>query len=107
MPDLDRQAFAERINELRESRGLSWKELAVRVGSTPSALRRWKGGYAWPRTETLVALSEALEVSTDYLLLGRGPALDPAPFGALKRAIEETPRKLREALCRVLLGEAN
>jgi transcriptional regulator with XRE-family HTH domain len=107
MPDLDRQAFARRVNDLRESQGLSWKELAVRVGSTSSALRRWKGGYAWPRTETVVALSEALGVSTDYLLLGRGPAQDPAPFGALKRAIEETPRKLREALCRALLGEAS
>jgi transcriptional regulator with XRE-family HTH domain len=106
MPDLNRRAFADRVNELREARGLSWKELSVQVGSTSSALRRWKGGYAWPRTETVVALSEALGVTTDYLLLGRGPVQDPAPFSALKKAIDDTPRRLREALCRALLGDS-
>jgi transcriptional regulator with XRE-family HTH domain len=107
MRDPELRAFADRVNQLREAQGLSWKELAVRVGSTSSALRRWKSGSSWPRTETVVALSKALGVTTDYLLLGRGPAPDPTRFSALKRAIEETPRRLREALCHALLGEAN
>jgi transcriptional regulator with XRE-family HTH domain len=103
MADLDLEAFATRVNELREARGLSWKQLAARVGNTGAAMRRWKGGKSWPRTETLVALSRELGVTTDYLLLGRRPEKAAADFAALEKAIEATPRSLRVALCRVLL----
>src|SRR5579885_309941 len=99
-----RQAFADRVNRLREEQGLSWKELAAKVGSDVSALWRWRsrGG---PRLEALVQLSQALGVSTDYLLLGQTPEQTAAEFSPLRRAIEETPRSLRLALCRVLLPE--
>lgn len=95
MPKADRQAFAERVNALRQARGLSWKQLAAQVGSV-AALRRWQRGHAWPRTETVVALSEALGVTTDYLLTGRAPMHLPCTeprFLALKDAIEETPAR--------------
>jgi transcriptional regulator with XRE-family HTH domain len=107
MPKVDRQAFAERVNALREARGLSWKQLAAKVGSV-AALRRWQSGRAWPRTETVIALSEALGVTTDYLLTGRAPGHPPCTeprFLALKDAIEGTPRDLREALAYALLGK--
>src|SRR4051794_36021309 len=107
MPKVDLKAFAARVNTLREARGLSWKQLAARVGSV-AALRRWKRGRALPRTETVVSLSEAPGVTTDSLLPGRGrmpPPCTETRFLALKEAIEGTPRALREALAYALLGK--
>lgn len=104
MADLELEAFASRVDELRAAQGLSWKQLAARVGSTGSAMRRWKRGKSWPRTEAVRALSRELGVTTDYLLFGR-PEKAPAGLFALERAIAETPRTLRVALCRALLPE--
>jgi transcriptional regulator with XRE-family HTH domain len=92
MPKVDRQAFAERVNALREARGMSWKQLAARVGST-AALRNWKRGRSWPRTETIVALSEALGVTTDYLLTGTGPVLSE-PGSSPSKKPSRPPRGL-------------
>ena len=98
-----RQAFADRVNRLREERGLSWKELAALVGTDVSSLWRWRSRNG-PRLEGIVALSVALEVTTDFLLLGHGP--DRPEPSALRRAIDETPRSLRVAFCQALLGDA-
>jgi len=99
-----RQAFADRVNRLREEQGLSWKELAAKAGTDVSTLFRWRsrGG---PHLETIAHLSQALGVSTDYLLLGQAPEQTAAQFSPLRRAIEETPRSLRVALCRALLPD--
>jgi len=106
--ETDRRAFAERVNTLREARGLSWKELAAKVGSV-AALRRWKGARALPRIEAIVELSHAFGVTTDYLLTGRDsiyPACADPHYANLKEAIERTPRFLREALAGAILGHS-
>jgi len=109
MAKVDRKAFAVRVNTLRETCELSWKQLAARVGSL-AALRNWKRGRSWPRTETIVALSEALGVTTDYLLTGTEPV--NRPFSEpqlldLKEAIEAIPWELRKALAYALLGRSH
>src|SRR5436305_1995601 len=70
--DVLRQAFSLRVDRLRIARGLSRKQLALRVGSR-TAFGRWGKGRAWPRAETLYRLSEELGVTLDFLVLGRGP----------------------------------
>ena len=103
-----RRAFADRVNRLREARELSWKELAARVGTNVSSLSRWGRTRTGPRMESIVALSLALEVTTDYLLTGQGQlplTSADARLSNLREAIEQTPRVLREALAGALLGQ--
>jgi transcriptional regulator with XRE-family HTH domain len=110
MPRTDeelRRAFAERVNRLREAKELSWKELAAKVGTNVSSLARWERTRTGPRMESIVALSQALGVTTDYLLTGRGPVhltCADSRLSTLREAIEQTPRGLREALAGALLG---
>lgn len=105
-----RRSFAIRVNRLRAAQGLTRKQLAARIGSS-SALGRWGKGRAAPRTEFLVRLSKELDVTLDYLVLGRGPMhpgtreVDPTLM-QLKEAIEAIPQDLREALAHALLGKA-
>jgi transcriptional regulator with XRE-family HTH domain len=103
-----RQAFSMRVDRLRVVRGLSRKQLALRLCSR-TAFGRWGKGRAWPRTETLYRLSEELGVTLDFLVLGRGPQrpsgeIDPA-LVRLREVIEAMPRELREALAGALLGQ--
>lgn len=109
MPKADeelRRAFADRVSRLREAKGMSWKELAAKVGTNVSSLSRWGRTRTGPRMESIVALSLVLGVTTDYLLTGRGPVTSAdVRLSTLKEAIEQTPRVLREALAGALLGQ--
>ena len=60
-----------RIAALRRSTGLSQAQLAEKLRISPSAMGMYEQGRREPSAETLVALSEVLEVSTGYLLTGR------------------------------------
>ena len=60
-----------RIAALRRERGMSQTELARRIGVSPSALGMYEQGRREPGAQTMVALAEALEVTTDFLLTGR------------------------------------
>ena len=60
--------FCERLKELREEQGLSYRQLAKNTGFSNTAVRKWEKGIQIPNIETLVALSQYFNVSTDYLL---------------------------------------
>ena len=47
--------FPERLEWLKETSGLSWSELARRLGTEPLTLRRWRAG-ARPNSQHLLAL---------------------------------------------------
>lgn len=54
--------LAMEIHELREKRGLSQRELAERLGTTPSAVARLEAGNVSPSLPTLDKVAEALGV---------------------------------------------
>lgn len=60
--------FSERLKAARERRGLSQSELASRSGLQPSAISHFETGNRSPSFENLKKLSDALNVTTDYLL---------------------------------------
>ena len=60
-----------RIAALRRERGLSQSELARRIQVSPSALGMYEQGRREPSADTMVALADALGVTTDFLLTGR------------------------------------
>lgn len=67
--------FKDRLRAAREMRGLSQADLAAKTGLPPSSIAHFEGGKRKPSFDNLRKLSEALEVTTDYLL---GRADDPA-----------------------------
>ena len=65
--------LADRIQQLRKSRGISQEELADRIGVSWHAVSKWESGQTSPDVEKIVLLSDYFEVTTDYLLKGVSP----------------------------------
>ena len=59
-----------RIRDAREAKGLSGKELGVKLGYSTSAVSQWEHGRQAPKAEALIPLCQLLKVSTDHILLG-------------------------------------
>ena len=58
----------EKLKELRTKYGLSQKDVATRIGISPSIVSGYETGERTPSTENLLALSYLFHCSTDYLL---------------------------------------
>ena len=57
-----------RLKELRMNHGLSQKDVANKLGISPSIVSGYETGERTPSTENLLALSYLYKCSTDYLL---------------------------------------
>lgn len=53
------------IRELRDERGWSQFELAVKIGVTPTAISAWERGAYEPRAGQLRKMAQAFSVSMD------------------------------------------
>lgn len=62
-----------RLRDARKRAGLTQVQLAKAVGIDESGLNAWERGGRLPETQSLVRLSETLDVSIDYLLRGKEP----------------------------------
>ncbi|MBQ0017532.1 MAG: helix-turn-helix transcriptional regulator [Clostridiales bacterium] len=60
--------FSERLRELRVEKGLSMKQLAVKLNTTDAAISNWENEVNEPKISYLVSIANFFEVSTDYLL---------------------------------------
>lgn len=60
--------FAEHLQTARLQRKLTQKDVAVQLGMTERSYQHYEGGTRRPNFETLVALADLFDVSTDYLL---------------------------------------
>ena len=69
--------FGDRLLAAREQRGMSQSELARKTGLSPAVISHFETGVRqFPSADTLVKLTDALKVSSDYLL-GRIPEMGP------------------------------
>jgi len=93
--------FAERLRELRNGAGLTQEQLAERAGVKRDAVARWERGTREPSWSNVVALADALAVSTEAFRQEPGPApkrargrprKEPAEAPAPKRS-RGRPRK--------------
>lgn len=75
-----RTRFGERLAAARELAGLTQVQLAEKLGTAQSNVASWERETVALRPEQLTAISDALNVSADYLL-GRANARHPAPKG--------------------------
>ena len=80
-------SLAERITELRKSRGWSQEELAEQLGVSRQSVSKWESESATPDIEKIVKLSEIFGVSTDYLIKGATGETEATP----KNRQESTP----------------
>ena len=71
--------FSEKISALRKQKGWSQEELAEKLMVTRQAVSKWESAQSMPDLDKLVQLSEALGVSTDYLLKDEQMQSAPAP----------------------------
>lgn len=62
------EIIGKRIKRKREKEGVNQKELAKKVGVSPSAINQFEKGEKKPSTSVLKEIAIALSVSTDYLL---------------------------------------
>ncbi len=63
--------LGQRISALRRRAGLSQAELARRLQISASTMGMYEQGRREPSVDTLVAIAEQLQVSTDLLLTGK------------------------------------
>ena len=68
-----RKRFGARIKVMRNLRGLTQTKLAEMLGITPQAIAAFERGRAEPSLKSLIGLSRALEVTTDWLLDAEPP----------------------------------
>ena len=60
--------IGKRIRELRQEHGLRQNQLAKSVNVAANTLSQFESGKANPGYETLIAIADYFEVTTDYLL---------------------------------------
>ena len=69
--------IADRIQQLRKSKGISQEELANSIGVSRQAVSKWESAQSAPDIEKIILLSDYFETTTDFLLKGIAPALVP------------------------------
>lgn len=62
------EIFKDRLRSAREMRALSQAELAIKAKLPASSIAHFEGGNRKPSFDNLRKLSDALAVTTDYLL---------------------------------------
>jgi transcriptional regulator with XRE-family HTH domain len=92
--------FGDRIAAARESRDMSQKSLAKRLGVNLETIDSWENDLSEPRANKLQTLSGVLNVSIPWLLTGEGMGVD-ADFE------DEAPAQVAELMAevRVLRGD--
>lgn len=88
--------LGENIKAMRESRGLSQEELAVRLNVVRQTVSKWERGRSVPDADLLVRLSEELGVPVSDLLGEAGARDVPEPDGlrAVAEKLEVVNRQL-------------
>ena len=75
-----KQIIAQNITRLRQSAGMTQKELASHLTYSDKAVSKWERGESTPDIGTLVAMAELFDVSLDLLVRGIEPQ---APVAAV------------------------
>lgn len=67
----DAELFADNLRLLREGKGLTQAELGSLCGISENAIRNYELGRCFPKTATLNALANALDISTGAICIYR------------------------------------
>ncbi len=86
--------FPARLRELRVQAGLTQEQLADKAGVKRDAVARWERGAREPSWSNVIALADALGVSTEQFRQEPGPAPQPHP-GRPRKEPSEPPEPKR------------
>ncbi len=75
--------FADRLRAARELRKMSQSDLGEKTGLMPSAISHFETGRRSPSFANLKVLSDALKVTTDYLI-GRSDSMEVSHAVSIK-----------------------
>lgn len=67
--------IGQRVKELREKKGMSLAALAEATGLKKSGLSAYENDKYEPSAKATISLSEALGITTDFLLTGKNPPI--------------------------------
>jgi transcriptional regulator with XRE-family HTH domain len=94
-----KQAFAKRVEQLRESRGLTQDQLGRRVGVSQTCVWNWENANTFPRGAALKKLAQALQTTADYLeagINGGSPTNTGAVTGGIPPALGDVILQARQ-----------
>lgn len=63
--------FGERLSNSRKKSNLTQEQLASLLNVSRQTISKWESNEFYPETDKLLSVSKILEVSLDYLLLGK------------------------------------
>lgn len=66
-------SFAEQLRQIRKEKGLSQEDLAELLDVSRQAVSKWEQGAGYPEVETLLLLSNRLNISLDSLMVRKLP----------------------------------
>lgn len=77
--------FGDRLREARQGKELSQEQLGEKLGKVAKqAISHWENGHHFPSIQQLVQIAAILNVSFDWLLLGKSP--ENLSIGAIQQA---------------------
>ena len=62
--------IADRIQNLRKTKGISQEDLADKIGVSRQAVSKWESEQSTPDIDKIIIMSDYFEVTTDYILKG-------------------------------------
>ena len=103
----DAAPFGDRVAAAREALGLSYEDLARRLGVKVKTIRAWEQDLAEPRANKLQMLAGVLNVSFRWLLTGEGVGVDaPDAESALTNEVSTILTEIRAVRGQLAAGAA-
>ena len=96
------KALGDRIREARKDKGLTQLELAEKVKISPTYLSEIELGKTNFGVETLVRISEELQISTDWLLRAAVPEVNAIYQNEINSIIKDCEPALIEYMLQML-----
>ncbi len=91
--------IAERLVNLRKSKGFTQKEISFELGLERTTYVKYETGGIQPPNDMIIKLAELFGVTTDYLLgVTENPVPEPKIPNGLKEIVEAFNRKEFEGL---------
>jgi transcriptional regulator with XRE-family HTH domain len=107
-PPAEEKLIGSRLKEIRDSRGITQKALAVKLGMDQSVLSRYERGEMRLPSSLLAKLAKALRASADEVLglkdLKRGAVVRDQRFLKRLQAIDTLPERQKDALLTTIDG---
>lgn len=79
----------ERIAVVRKAKGLTQEQMGELVGVSRQAVSKWESGQTVPDALTVAKLCQVLDMSADYVLLGKEPEEQETTSGPLPHKLPD------------------